>query len=125
MEQKPEQKNSVMLKVAAFIVDKRSLIFLLTVIALIFSAIATGWVSVEDDLTAYLPGNSDTKRGLDVMEEEFVTYGTASFMVGNITYEEAEELYEQIKEMEGVQMVDFDNTTEHYNEASALFSVTR
>ena len=124
MEQKPEQKNSVMLKVAAFIVDKRSLIFLLTVIALIFSAIATGWVSVEDDLTAYLPGNSDTKRGLDVMEEEFVTYGTASFMVGNITYEEAEELYEQIKEMEGVQMVDFDNTTEHYNEASALFSVT-
>ena len=27
-------------------------------------------------------------------------------------------------QVEGVQMVDFNNTTEHYNQASALFSVT-
>ena len=124
MEQKPEKQNSFMLKLATFIVDKRSLIFLIVIIGIIFSAVAVNWVNVENDLTAYLPADSSTKIGLDVMEREFITYGTASFMVGNISYEEAEKLFEEIKQVEGVQMVDFDNTTEHYNQASALFSVT-
>ena len=113
-----------MLKLATFIVDKRSLIFLIVIIGIIFSAVAVNWVNVENDLTAYLPADSSTKIGLDVMEREFITYGTASFMVGNISYEEAETLFEEIKQVEGVQMVDFNNTTEHYNQASALFSVT-
>ena len=124
MEQKPEKQNSFMLKLATFIVDKRSLIFLIVIIGIIFSAVAINWVNVENDLTAYLPADSSTKIGLDVMEREFITYGTASFMVGNISYDEAEALFEEIKQVEGVQMVDFNNTTEHYNQASALFSVT-
>ena len=124
MEQKPEKQNSFMLKLATFIVDKRSLIFLIVIIGIIFSAVAVNWVNVENDLTAYLPADSSTKIGLDVMEREFITYGTASFMVGNISYDEAEALFEEIKQVEGVQMVDFNNTTEHYNQASALFSVT-
>ncbi len=113
-----------MMKLATLIVDKRSLIFLIVIIGIIFSAVSMNWVDVENDLTAYLPADSSTKIGLDVMEREFITYGTASFMVGNISYEEAEALFEEIKSVEGVQMVDFDNTTEHYNQASALFSVT-
>ena len=124
MEQKPEKQNNFMLKLATFIVDKRSLIFLIVIIGIIFSAVAVNWVNVENDLTAYLPADSATKIGLDVMEREFITYGTASFMVGNISYEEAEALFEEIKQVEGVQMVDFNNTTEHYNQASTLFSVT-
>ena len=113
-----------MMKLATFIVDKRNLIFLIVIIGIIFSAVAVNWVEVENDLTAYLPADSTTKVGLDVMEREFITYGTANFMVGNISYEEAEALYEELKQVEGVQMLDFDNTTEHYNQASALFSVT-
>ena len=38
-------------KLAAFIVDKRNLFFLLYIFALIFSVIASGWVKVEDDIT--------------------------------------------------------------------------
>ena len=125
MESTEKKQNSFMLKLATFIVDKRSLIFLIVIIGIIFSAVAANWVTVENDLTAYLPADSSTKIGLDVMEREFITYGTANFMVGNISYEEAETLYEEIKQVEGVQMVDFNNTTEHYNQASALFSVLR
>ena len=124
MDQKPQKQNNFMLKLATVIVDKRSLIFLIVIIGIIFSAVAVNWVNVENDLTAYLPATSSNKIGLDVMEREFITYGTASFMVGNISYEEAEALFEEIKQVEGVQMVDFNNTTEHYNQASALFSVT-
>ena len=124
MEQQNAAKPNVMIRIATFIVDKRSLIFLLVGIAIVFSLFSKNWVAVENDLTAYLPADSSTKIGLDVMEREFITYGTANFMVGNISYEEAETLYEEIKQVEGVQMVEFNNTTEHYNDASALFSVT-
>ena len=124
MEAPGKKQNSFMLKLATFIVDKRNLIFLILIIGIIFSAIATNWVNVENDLTAYLPSGSSTKIGLDVMEREFITYGTADFMVGNISYEEADAFFEEIRQVEGVQMAEFNNTTEHYNDASALFSVT-
>ena len=86
-----------MLKVATFIVDKRNLIFLLIGIAIVFSLFAAGWVTVENDLTAYLPSGSATKEGLDVMEEEFITYGSADIMVANVSYEEATELLDLVK----------------------------
>ncbi len=113
-----------MIKVATFIVDKRNLLFLLVGIALVFSFFSAGWVTVENDLTAYLPAGSATKEGLDVMEEQFITYGSANIMVANVSYEEANGLFHAVKEIDGVQSVSFDDTAEHYNEASALFSVT-
>ena len=55
------------------------------------------WVEVENDLTAYLPASSATKEGLNVMREQFITYGSAKIMVANISYEEAEALYVLLK----------------------------
>ena len=69
-------KGGGMEKLASFIVDKRNLFFLLYIFALIFSAIATGWVKVEDDITTYLPDTTETRQGLTVMNDNFVTYGT-------------------------------------------------
>ena len=124
MEGNEAKKSSPMLRLATHIVDKRNLVFLLVGIALIFSLAAKGWVSVENDLTAYLPSDSETKEGLDVMEKQFITYGSANIMAANVSYEEAEALFNEIKSIEGVQRVDFDDTTEHFNHASALYSVT-
>ena len=124
MERNTDNGSGLMVKLAALIVDKRNLVFLLVGIAMVFSVAAAGWVSVENDLTAYLPRDSATREGLDVMEEQFITYGSAQIMVANVTYEEAQTLCEEIKSIEGVQSVGFDNTTEHYSRASALFSVT-
>ena len=124
MEHKQESSPNVMTRVATFIVDKRNLIFLLVGIAIAFSVFSRNWVTVENDLTAYLPAGSSTKEGLDVMEKQFITYGSAKIMVANVSYEEAEALFDAIRETEGVQSVNFDDTTEHYNKASALFSIT-
>ncbi|MER2149989.1 MAG: MMPL family transporter [Candidatus Limivicinus sp.] len=124
METAPKKQNNFMMKLASTIVDRRNLIFLLIVIAIVFSVFSRNWVKVENDLTAYLPADSATKKGLDVMNDQFITYGSAKFMVANISYEDASALYETIKGLDGVQSVEFNNTTEHYNEASALFSVT-
>ena len=111
-------------KLAAFIVDKRNLIFLLYVFALIFSIVAMSWVNVENDITTYLGEDTETRQGLTVMNDNFTTFGTARVMISNITYAKAEALVDQIKAVDGVDSVEFDDTTDHYKDASALYTVT-
>ena len=119
-----KKEYGFMLKLATFIVDKRNLFFLITIIALIFSAFSRNWVEVENSLSFYLPEESETKQALDVMADQFTTYGTAQVMVANITYNEASDLNERIAQVKGVQSIAFDQTTEHYAHSSALFTVT-
>ena len=123
---KPTEQGgeSFMLKLARFIVDKRNLVFLVVIIGLIFSVFSRSWVQVENDLTAYLPADSETRQALDVMDEQFTTFGTASVMVANLPLADAFDLQEKLEDVEGVQGVAFDETDEHYNNVSALFSVT-
>ncbi len=116
--------ESFMVKLSTFIVDKRNLFFLITIILVIFSMFSRNWVEVENDLTFYLPEDSETKKALNVMDGEFTTYGTAEVMVANIAYEDAEHMLDDLKEIKGVQSIDFDDTTDHYNNASALYSIT-
>ena len=111
-------------KLATFIVDKRNLFFLLYVFALVFCVFSMNWVQVENDVTVYLPEDTETRQGLVAMNENFVTYGTAQIMVSNVTYATAEELAEEIAEVDGVSMVTFDDSEDHYKDASALFDVS-
>lgn len=124
MEQTQKQKNGFMMKLATFIVDKRNLFLLITIILLAFLAFSRNWVEVENDQTAYLPASCETKQALNVMSDQFTTYGTAEVMVANITYDEAEALSGRIGAVKGVQSVAFDETSGHYARASALFTVT-
>lgn len=119
-----ETENSFMLKVATFIVDRRNLFFLLIGIALVFCAIASKWVKVENDLAAYLPDTAETSRALDLMNDQFITYGSAKLMVTNITYDEAETIYDEIDAREDVTMVSFGDGSDHYNDFSALYEIT-
>lgn len=124
MEQTQKQKNGFMMKLATFIVNKRNLFLLITIILLVFLAFSRNWVEVENDQTAYLPASCETKQALNVMSDQFTTYGTAEVMVANITYDEAEALSGRIGAIKGVQSVAFDETSGHYARASALFAVT-
>ncbi len=111
-------------KVAAVIVDKRNIIFFIFVTAALFCAVSRNWVQVCDDITHYLPSNTETRQGLDLMEKEFTTFGTADVMVENVSYAQAEEIRDIIENIEGVKSVEFDDTEHHFNSAAALFSVT-
>ena len=121
---KEKKENGAMIKVATFIVDKRNLFFLLFVLAIIFSIIAMNWVKVENQLSAYLPETTETRQGLDLMDQEFVTYGSAKVMVSNITYDDAQVIADEIETRPDVSMLNFDNTAEHYNNFSALYDIT-
>lgn len=121
---KEKQDGNVMLKIAAFIVDRRNLFFLLFILMAVFSVISMNWVKVENSLSAYLPETTETRQGLDLMEKEFITYGTAKIMVTNISYEDAQALADRIDAMETVSMLTFDSSEDHYNNFSALFDIT-
>ncbi|MCM1136173.1 MAG: MMPL family transporter, partial [Clostridium sp.] len=111
-------------KLATFIVDKRNLFFLLYIFALVFCFFSTGWVKVENDITTYLPEATETRRGLTLMNDEFITYGTAKVMVSNISFERGQSLKEKLENIEGVSGVEFDASPEHYKNSSVLFDVT-
>ena len=119
-----KNQESVMVRLATFVVDKRNLFFLLVIIGTIFTLFSRNWVEVENDLSSYLPIHSTTRQGLDVMEEQFTTFGTADLMVANISLEEARRVKAELLELDGVQSVEFDDTTDHYAHASALYSLT-
>ena len=119
-----KKQMSLMEKIASVIVDKRNILFLAFLAAAIFCAFSRNWVQVNDSLTDYLPENTETRQGLELMEQEFVTFGTAEIMVQNITFEQAQALCEKIEHTDGVKSVEFDDSRDHYASASALFSVT-
>ena len=109
---------------AAFIVDKRNGFFLAFIGFAIFCVFSTGWVQVNDDLTSYLPAETETRQGLTIMDEEFVTFGSAEVMVDNLTIQQAEKINDELTKIQGVKSVEFDESKDHFNNASALFSVT-
>ena len=122
--QREKNSETFMTKLARFIVDKRKAFYLIFIAAFLFSAASVNKVQVNNDITTYLPSDTETRRGLTIMDQEFVTLGSANIMVSNITYEAAEALSEEIAAVPGVSGVEFDDTEEHYHDAAALFTVS-
>ena len=117
-------KTSPIEKVAEFIVDKRKGFYLVYILLIIFSLFSSGWVSVNNEITDYLAEETETRQGLTLMDDEFITYATAQIMVDNISYSDAELVCAELEDTNGVKEIAFDDTSEHYANASALFSVT-
>lgn len=122
--EKEKSNNGFIQRLATFIVDKRNLFFLLYGFAIVFSLFSMNWVQVENDVTKYLPEETETRQGIVAMNDNFTTFGSARIMVSNITYETAEKIVDIITEIEGVDMVTFDDSEEHYKNASALIDVS-
>lgn len=118
------EKQTPIQRAAAFIVDKRKAFYLLYIGLSIFCVFSSKWVTVNDDLTSYLPEETETRRGLTAMEAEFVTFGTNRVLVDNVSFAQAERLASRLEGVEGVKSVGFDNTEDHYRDGAALFSLT-
>jgi len=124
MAKEEKSEGGGMKKVAAFIVDKRNLFFLLYVVALVFCLFSRNWVEVENDITTYLPDDTETRQGLTVMNDNFITYGSARVMITNVTAQRAQALADQIADLEGVSRVTFDTSEDHYRGTAALLDVS-
>lgn len=119
-----KKKKSSIEKLATLIVDKRKAFYLFYIIAGIFCAVATGWTQVNNDITSYLPDTSETRMGLSLMNDEFITYGSGSIMLDNVTFDTAERIAGELEEIEGVTSVTVENDEDSFKNGSALLSVT-
>ena len=118
------ENKDMMHQIASAVVRWRFVIMLLFLAAAVYCALSIGKVQGSSDLTMFLGPETETRRGLTIMEEEFISYASENIMVANVTCERAEALADEIRELDGVADVSFDNTPAHYNRAAALLSVS-
>ncbi|MGN0157621.1 MAG: RND family transporter [Brotaphodocola sp.] len=126
-------QNNLMMRIASFIVNKRNLFLLFFILASIYSVCMMSKVEVINELTEYLPETTETRQGVDIMDEEFTTFGTAKILIPNITYERALSLAEELEEIKGISSVKFydredeeyddEELSDYYRDASALFTL--
>ncbi len=117
-------KGNVMKMVATAIVKSRFVIIIVFLLACIYCALHIGSVKTNPALEAFLPKTTETRRGLTIMEDEFITYATAEVMVSNVTVDIAENLAENIRTFEHVTGVEFDDSPQHFKESAALLSIS-
>ncbi len=127
-------QDGIMMRIARFVVNKRKAFIVLFALACIYSVLSVSKVKVIGELTEYLAEDTETRQGLDIMEEEFVTFGSARILVSNITYEKAEALADELEEIKGISGVSFyrmgdedyedAQISDSYRDACALFDLT-
>lgn len=135
MEHKIDRSN-FMMQLAAFVVNKRNAFVVLFIIACIYCLTTLNRAKVNTELTDYLPDTTETRQGLDIMDQEFLTFGSAKILVTNITYEKALEEAKALEEIRGISSVSFfdwekaddtykdDVIQDYYKDACALFTLT-
>ncbi|MBO6149257.1 MAG: MMPL family transporter [Lachnospiraceae bacterium] len=128
------ENNNIMYNISRIIVDGRQAFFVLFIIAAIFCATQISKVEVEDDISQYLPEDTETRQGVDIMDNEFETHGTAKVLLANITYERALSVAKGLKNIDGLDRVQFydaedsdyddDELNDYYRDSAALITIT-
>jgi len=124
MSEKQNRRYEKLLPVSGFILKMRYVFFALFTLACIFCGITLGWTKTNSDITTFLPAETETRRGLDVMEREFVTYANAYILVEGTTFTETLGLVDMIRWYEHVASVEFDASSAHVNKDKCLISVS-
>lgn len=117
-------ENNILKKISRQIVDKRVIIMIAFLAACVYCALSIIRVHVNNDITSFLPPDTDTRRGLTIMENEFTTYASANVMLANTTYERASAAAEKIETLEHVTGVTFDNSPAHFVDSAALLTIS-
>lgn len=94
-----------MQKLADWIVDRRKLIFIVTIILAAASVYGMSRVNVNYDMSAYLPDDSSVRRGMKLTEEEFGEMSAVTVMFEGLDSKEQLEYKTRLEEMEHVRNV--------------------
>lgn len=135
MEHKTDRGN-FMMQLATFVVNKRNAFVVLFAIACIYCLTTLNKAKVNTELTDYLSDTTETRQGLDIMDREFTTFGSAKILVTNITYENALKEAQDLEEIRGISTVRFfdwddedgtyddEELSDYYKDACALYTLT-
>ncbi|MBR1875017.1 MMPL family transporter [Candidatus Saccharibacteria bacterium] len=119
-----------MKKLTDFIVNHCYVVLAVMVALAGLSAFISQNVKVNHDIMQYMPDSSETRQGLDVMEDEFAEVTTSNYMImfENLAEEERSEMKGYFENVNGVKSVDFEDTEEYNREKDGvkytLYSIT-
>lgn len=115
-----------MKKVTDFIINKRHLILVVFILLTIFSCFLATKVEINGDLTKYLPEDSKTRIGTDLMNKEFEnveTPGSLNLMFKGLKSDEKNEILNDLTNIKGVSKVDYDETKNYNKQGFTLYVI--
>ena len=112
-----------MRKFTDFIINKRYFILALFIILTIISAVLSSKVKINYDIARYLPNTSETRIGMDIMEDEFSETATLNLMFENLADNEKSEIKNNLEAIDGVKSVDYDDTEKYNKENYTLYVI--
>ena len=138
-EEKKKKKPGRGFSLPGFIIERARQIEIVFLILVLLSALAAPFVSVNYDLTEYLPDDVQSRAGLNLMEETFGYPGTARIMIEDVTLYEAKEYKNRLEKVDGVDQINwldssvnvfssdafinFDSIDEYYKDGCAVMDV--
>lgn len=94
-----------MRRFSSFIVNHKKLIFGVYLIILVLSFIGTRFVTIEYDLSSYLPKTMNSIIGRDILQGEFSLNGSAKLLIKSNNLMHIQNIKNQIKDINGVENV--------------------
>ena len=115
-----------MRKITDFIINKRHFILILFIILTIGCGILSKKVEIIYDIAEYLPSTSETRIGMDIMEEEFAgtETSTLNLMFQDLPDEEKQEIKSDLEIIDGIESVDYDDTENYNKDNYTLYVIT-
>ena len=107
-----------MKKIAGFIVDGHKIILAVMLVICAFCAGLIPKVTINTDMTKYLPDNSSMSQGVDIMAEEFENLSTTQtirVMFEGLSTDEVSFIRQQLENIQYVDSVSYVENSEDYN----------
>ena len=112
-----------MKKITDFIVNKNKLILLVFLLLSIFCFFLMQKVKINTDMSKYLPKSSETRKGNDIMNNEFDPLESSNLYIMFENLDDKEKVLEYLKSVEYVSSVDYDNTSSYNKDKYTLYIV--
>ncbi len=112
-----------MKKITDFIVEKRNYILILFIILAGISLYVSTKVNINYDIAKYLPKTSETRIGMDIMEEHFdeLKESNLNVMFKGLSDDEKDKIYEELKDLDGVASISYDDSSKYNKDDYTLF----
>ena len=100
-----------MKKFTDFIVEKRHSILVLFIILSVAAVILSQKVNINYEIAEYLPSTSETRKGMDIMEDKFkkIKSSSLNLMFENLQEDKKTEIYDELTQIKGVDSYYYQN----------------
>lgn len=115
-----------MRKVTDFIIEKRNYVLTIFIILSVVCLYLSTKVHINYDLTEYLPSTSETRIGMDIMNDEFPELDTSALnvMFKDLSTEDKNKIKDELENIEGVSAVTYDDSDKYNKDEYTLYEIT-